>query len=307
MVSLRSVKNLWRPVSDDDEASRKSAPLANVLVDDDGAAELTFPESTTTTTTTTSITPKKETTRRNLFFPTLSSTSPTKTIPEVEDDEDEDDEERPTPERSNIFSDSTMKQETKKRTAILVCIIAILIAIMLGIVFGTKEKRNKSNLSKNGNNNSLPGDDEDNNEEPVNFFTNNKCDKATRIMADGSTKVGIISEASTSTFNVNGDTCGTATFDGGPGTWYVVTGETGRSLSLEACTSNCTAPEHSMIPPKVTIFVGDCTALYCADGTSDLLDENPFTFDSIRGQDYYLYVQGVDDAVGLFEISVTEG
>ena len=197
-----------------------------------------------------------------------------------------------------------MRKETKQRLGILVCVILVLIAIILGIVFGTKDQRkNDSSLVQNNTDKQVDNDDEP---EPINFFTNDKCSTATRMSPAGSVDIGIISEASVSTFNVEREICGDATFDGGPGKWYVVSG-TGQNLSLQACASNCTAPENAMISPVVSIFVGECDALYCVDGIPDLMAQNPFQFQSVRGQDYFIYIQGADDAVGLFEISITEG
>ena len=282
------VQKMWRHLSGGEDDRPTSAHIIDC--DEDGAAELVLVPGTYTAPITTTTTKK--------------TSSPAKTLPDEEEYEY-------SITGTNIssgfaFFERTMRKETKQRLAILCGVILVLIAIILGIVLGTKDKRNNNSSVQNNNNNTEQQGDNDDEPEPVNYFTNDKCGTATRMSPEGSVDIGIISEASVSTFNVQGsEMCGNATFDGGPGKWYVVSG-TGQILNLHACTTNCTAPENAMISPEVSIFVGECSALYCLDGTANLMDHNPFQFESIRGQDYFIYIQGADDAVGLFEISIIE-
>jgi hypothetical protein len=268
------VRKLWRQLSDDSSVLRNSP---QIIEGDDGAAELVFIEPPQTPTKT---------------DPPRPDASPVKTLPDEEVDE--------TSFKSrniSFFTERTMKKETKQRL-VLFGVVFVLILIIVGIVLGTKDKRESSSQAEK------PAEATDA-PTSVNFFTNDKCDKATILLPDGVADVGIISEASLSTFNVESDLCGDATFDGGPGKWYVVSG-TGQTLNLTACEIGCSAPDTALIVPEVSIFVGNCDAMYCVDGTSDLIQENPFQFEAFRGQDYFIYVQGANDTVGLFEISVVE-
>lgn len=275
-------------MSDVSSFERDNAP--QILHEETGEAEVVFAEPATPTT------PNKTSSIPQ------SIQSPENTLP-AEDDFDVHSFASTTSSVSltkDLQSEQEMKGQTKRRIAILVGVILVLLAIILGIIFGTKNKRDSNSKTKSANNDgSTEGGSS-------NFLiSNDECETAAPLLPDGSKDVGSITASSTSTFNIENGWCGDATFDGGPGKWYVVSGA-GRTLNLTACETGCTPPESALVVPEVSIFVGSCDGLYCVDGVSRLQQDEPFQFSALLGQTYYIYVQGAGDDVGLFEISLDE-
>lgn len=198
----------------------------------------------------------------------------------------------------DLDQDMELRGKLMRRIVALLCLFLVLLAIVLGIVFGTKNDKNATIQTTSS---------EANNEVPtnINAIANEECVSASNLRPDGSSDVGIISAALDSSFTNGGGKCGTATYGIAPGKWYRYSAsETGGSLTLSACSTGCSIPGNGMVIPEVSVFTGDCGGLYCVDGVSDLITNGPFEFRAIRGQDYFIYVQGGEGSLGLFEITL---
>jgi hypothetical protein len=189
-----------------------------------------------------------------------------------------------------------LRGKLMRRIIALLCLLLIVLAITLGIVFGTKRDKDVPTGTTNRGVDS---------EVPTNIISNDECFSSSQLLPDGSSDVGVISAAAESSFSNGGGKCGEATYGVGPGRWYYTQG-IGGFLKLSACAADCTVPDNSLAIPEVSVFTGDCVGLYCVDGVSNLITNNPFQFQAIRGQDYFIYVQGGEESLGLFEITLTE-
>lgn len=200
------------------------------------------------------------------------------------------------------FHTTKMTNVTTRRLSSLTCVLLVLLAIILGIVFGTQNARESPEQAAD----SAVTDEEEEETTPPNAITNDKCSMASKLIPDGSLEVGVISSSSQSSFSNGGGSCGDATYAGQSlGKWYYTPG-TGDFLNVSACEINCTAPANALAIPEVTVFTGECDDLYCIDGVSNLLESGPLQFQAIRGQNYYIYIQGGQETLGLVEIFLTE-
>ncbi len=284
------------PVEDEEQSVQRPQPQI-IEADDDEGAELIFTDPYST--------PTKR--KGSDIETTVAATTP-RTHTREEDEDEEEQSIRTTSSVSLTKDLETTGMTTLKtrRFLALGLVLFLLVVIILGIVFGTKRARDAS--EKNKTTNSAVGGEQEEEEEvtPSNALSNDKCAFPTMLLPDGPFEVGVITSTSQSTFSNGGGTCGDAIYSGDvPGKWFFTQG-TGDFLNLTACDTNCTAPANALAIPEVSVFTGACDDLYCIDGVSNLLDQGPLTFQSIRGQDYYIYVQGGEGTLGLVEVALTE-
>ena len=303
----------WFPKSknlDETDAGHHPAEPEILSVEDgEEGAEVVYryTEPASTAATTTITTPRKRI--RDLFS---SASSPNKTLPIADDEDDEEEqpvdseEQQPDADTASSVSFSKdleqylniRKQALFRKIAILACVILIFLAITLGIALG-KKKQTATVVTQNSSQGNAPETSP-----PTNVVASNTCTSAAQRMSEGSSSIGVISSATTNSFVNGAGQCGNAAYGVGPGRWYYTPGN-GSSMELVACSQNCTVPKSALLIPEVSIFTGDCSALLCVNGTSNLLTDGPLRFQSIRGQEFYIFIQGGHNTLGLFEISLT--
>jgi hypothetical protein len=260
-----------------EESAERFEPQIIEVGDGEEGAELVFTETAPTTSPHTLPVEKEEEhqlQREEDSIETASSVSLTKDLTEEE---------------------MEVRGKLMRRVLALLCFLLVVLAITLGIVFGTKKDDNAPRATTNS------GVD---NEVQTNLIANGECNSPSQLTPDGSSDVGVISLANESPFSNGGGTCGGATYGVGPGKWYQISG-TG-SFYLSACGTGCTIPDSSLAIPEVSVFTGDCDSLFCVDGVSNLITDGPLEFNAIGGQDYFIYIQGGEETLGLFELTLTE-
>lgn len=279
---------------DETPADRADAEPQFIEGDGEEGAEVVFTESTPTT-------PTKP---NHSFF----GGSPTKTLPEEEDAPQEDfegqqasvDVDANTTSSASLAKDLEENMELRnrhiKKVVAFLCVILVILAIILGIVLGSQDK--DTNIPPE----MYSGLDAE--IKSPNLIANEECNSAIAMGIDGSWDVGIISVASESSF-VNGEgQCGQGTFGAGKGAWYSASGNGGK-FSLRACVGEgCSVPENSLVIPEVSVFTGDCNGLLCVAGVANLMTDGPLIFNTIRGQEYFIFIQGREGSLGVFEISL---
>jgi hypothetical protein len=92
------------------------------------------------------------------------------------------------------------------------------------------------------------------------------------------------------------DNCSANIF--GPGVWYRLEG-TGQIITLDLSNAD--------FDTQVTVFSGSCGSLICVGGDDDSGSGNTslFTFCTMSGEDYWIYIDGFADAVGAYEMDVS--
>lgn len=124
---------------------------------------------------------------------------------------------------------------------------------------------------------------------------NDFCSGATTVTCGGSytgTTVG-----ATSTNDPTG-TCGTNV--GAPGRWYVFSGN-GDVVTASLCGSGWDT--------KMNVYSGNCASLTCVggndDGASCSASESEFSFGTVAGVNYYIFVNGYSGATGAYTLNIT--
>lgn len=125
---------------------------------------------------------------------------------------------------------------------------------------------------------------------------NDACTAAIQISC-GQTVVG---STSTATADANAIACITTIT--APGVWYRITG-TGEAITLSTCLNYG-------FDTKINVYSGPCHALVCVAGNDDGGDcevGSTVVFPSTPGLNYSVLVQGYDNSIGDFDLSVSCG